>query len=188
MTSIAIEDMLERGLLQRVDTRNLEAFLQAPGLQVLFFAGSDSQRSDAHDVAVALREVLKDYGGAVSAALVAEEDEAELQPRFRILALPSLALVLGGETLEVIPRVRDWSDYIRAFQRYLGAPAATDTANWGDDPGPGNLRISYVIPDRAFRVMGSGVLWPAPDAPGADMFGDAGPVRHHMVWVDLVLD
>ena len=128
MTSIAIEDMLERGLLQRVDARNLDNFLQAQGLQVLFFAGSNSQRSDAHDVAVALREVLKDYGGAVRAGLVAEENEADLQPRFRILALPSLALVLDGETLEVIPRVRDWSDYVRAFHRYLGAPAATDTA------------------------------------------------------------
>jgi hydrogenase-1 operon protein HyaE len=128
MTSIAINDMLERGLMQRVDASNLDTFLQAQGLQVLFFAGCNSQRSDAHDVAVALREVLKDYGGAVRAGLVAEENEADLQPRFRILALPSLALVLDGETLEVIPRVRDWSDYVRAFRRYLGAPAATDTA------------------------------------------------------------
>ncbi len=128
MTSIAINDMLEHGLLQRVDASNLDTFLQEEGLQVLFFAGSKSQRSDAHDVAVALREVLKDYGGAVRAGLVAEEDETDLQPRFRILALPSLALVLDGETLEVIPRVRDWSDYVRAFRRYLGTPVASDAA------------------------------------------------------------
>jgi hydrogenase-1 operon protein HyaE len=88
---------------------------------VLFFAGSNSRRNDAHDVAVALREVLKDYRDEVAAALVTR-DEAELQPRFRVSVLPSLVLVVGGEILEVLPRVRDWADYIQAFQRYLGAP------------------------------------------------------------------
>jgi hypothetical protein len=35
---------------------------------------------------------------------------------------PSLALVHEGVTLEVIPGVRDWADYARALQRYLGNP------------------------------------------------------------------
>ena len=72
-----------------------------------------------------LREILKDYRGQLRAALVDESDSAELQPRFRVLVAPSLALVNGGETLEVIPRVRDWADYARAFKRYLGNPAPT---------------------------------------------------------------
>jgi len=128
MESIAITDMLERGALQRVDAGSVDAFLTCEGLQVLFFAGSRSQRGDAHDVAVALREVLKDYAGQISAALVAAPDEAQLQPRFRVLALPSLVLLLEGETLEVIPRVKDWSDYVRAFRRYLGEAVASETA------------------------------------------------------------
>ena len=78
-------------------------------------------------MAVALREVLKDYQGKINAGLVVQADEAELQPRFRVLALPSLVLVLGGETLEVIPRVRDWSDYVRAFRAYLGGAADPST-------------------------------------------------------------
>ena len=119
--SAVIADMLQQGLLQRVDAGNIDRFLAGQGLHVLFFAGSRSQRSDAHDVAVALRELLKDYRGSVSAGLVAG-DEAQLQPRFRVLVLPSLVLVLGGETLEIVPRVRDWGDYVQAFQRYLGAP------------------------------------------------------------------
>ena len=122
MDSTAIEDMLDKGLLRRVGVDTLEDFLAAEELGVLFFAGGKSQRADAHDVAVALREILKDYPGLVRAGLVAEEDEAALQPRFRVLVSPSLALVHGGTTLEVIPRVRDWSDYARAFQRYLGNP------------------------------------------------------------------
>lgn len=133
MDSIAINDMLERGQLQLVDMTNLEEFLGGEGLQVLFFAGDHgrrghARRGDAHDVAVALREVLKDYQGKINAGLVVQADEAELQPRFRVLALPSLVLVLGGETLEVIPRVRDWSDYVRAFRAYLGGAADPSTA------------------------------------------------------------
>jgi len=132
MASIAITDMLERGALQRVDAGSVDAFLECEGLQVLFFAGSKSQRGDAHDVAVALREVLKDYAGQISAALVAAPDEAQLQPRFRVLALPSLVLLLGGEILEVIPRVKDWSDYVRAFRRYLGAAAVPAAVPYGE--------------------------------------------------------
>jgi len=122
MDSIAIENMLERGLLERLTTDSLDDFLASDRLCVLFFAGGKSQRSDAHDVAVALREVLRDYPGSVQAGLVDEVQESELQPRFRVLVSPSIALVHGGATLEVIPRVRDWADYARAFQRYLGPP------------------------------------------------------------------
>lgn len=119
--SVAIADMLQQGLLQEVNAGNITDFLAGSGLHVLFFAGSNSQRSDAHDVAVALREVLKDYRDSVTAGLVVQ-DEAELQPRFRILVLPSLVLILDGQVLEILPRVRDWGDYVQAFQRYLGAP------------------------------------------------------------------
>jgi Hydrogenase-1 expression protein HyaE len=120
MNSIAIADMLERGVLQTVDSANVDSFLAGPGLRVVFFAGPGNQHGDSHDVAVALREVLKEYKDGLSAALVAAAHEAKLQSRFRVLTLPSLALCVGGDTLEVIPGVRDWSDYSRAFRRYLG--------------------------------------------------------------------
>jgi len=120
MTSIAIADMLERGVLQTVDATNVDNFLAGSGLRVVFFAGPGNQHGDSHDVAVALREVLKEYRNGLCAALVEGADEAQLQPRFRVLTLPSLALCVGGESLEVIPGVRDWGDYILAFRRYLG--------------------------------------------------------------------
>ena len=128
MNSIAIADMLERGVLQTVDTTNVDSFLASPGLQVLFFTGPGNQHGDSHDVAVALREVLKEYPARISSGLVTRESEAELQPRFRVLVLPSLALCVGGEPLEVIPGVRDWADYIRAFRRYLGDIARPTSA------------------------------------------------------------
>lgn len=127
LDSIAIADLLDRGMLQRVDASGVEPFLQQEGLGVLFFPGGRKQQSDAHDVAVALREILREYPGMIYAGLVEEGDAEVLQSRFRVLVSPSLVLVRGGATLEVIPRVRDWADYSRAFQRYLGA-ATTDAA------------------------------------------------------------
>ena len=130
MTSIAIIDMLERGVLQTVDAASVDSFLAGPGLQVVFFAGPGSQHGDSHDVAVALRELLKEYKNGLCAALVEATHEKQLQPRFRVVRLPSLALCLGGETLEVIPGVRDWGDYSRAFRRYLGdAGSQTSTGS-----------------------------------------------------------
>lgn len=63
-----------------------------------------------------------------------------------------------------------------------------DTADWtGDGAGPGNLRVSYILPDAALDVVGAGVFWPAPEDPLADLLGPdglaAGP--HHLVWVDI---
>jgi hypothetical protein len=60
---------------------------------------------------------------------------------------------------------------------HAGDPAL-DTADFREDGGPGNLRVSYVLPDAAFTVADAGVAWPS---------GEAGPLRHHMVWVDLRL-
>ncbi|RVT87371.1 endonuclease/exonuclease/phosphatase family protein [Rhodobacteraceae bacterium CCMM004] len=67
---------------------------------------------------------------------------------------------------------------------HRGDPAH-DTADWSDD-GPGNLRVSYVLPSRDWRVVASGVLWPTDSAEAARVLGplDSRP-RHRLVWVDL---
>jgi hydrogenase-1 operon protein HyaE len=127
VSDTVLSDMLARGLLRPIDAASVDNFLSGQGLRVLFFPGTSSHRRDAHDVAVALREVLRDYRGGLEAGLVSG-DEAELQPRFRILVLPSLVLVLGSEILELVPGVRDWADYVRVFQRYLGSPGGTPVA------------------------------------------------------------
>lgn len=60
---------------------------------------------------------------------------------------------------------------------------ALDTVDWPEIDGPGNLRVSYVLPARHWRVTGSGVVWPRPDDPLAPAVEAAGP--HRLVWVDL---
>jgi hypothetical protein len=63
---------------------------------------------------------------------------------------------------------------------------ALDTADWSDD-GPGNLRVSYVLPSAAWEVTDAGVLWPAADDPSAQLTPDdlaaAGP--HRLVWAEI---
>jgi hypothetical protein len=69
---------------------------------------------------------------------------------------------------------------------HSGDPAL-DTADWREE-GPGNLRVSYVLPSRDLGVAGAGVFWPAPDDPQAALLGEdglaAGP--HRLVWVDII--
>ncbi len=74
-----------------------------------------------------------------------------------------------------------------ANARHRGDPAL-DTADWTDDPGPGNLRVSYVLPDAAFQLGASGVFWPVKGDPLRRLVEGEVLPRHRLVWVDLVLD
>ncbi len=65
-------------------------------------------------------------------------------------------------------------------------PAALDTVDWFDDPGPGNMRVDYVLPSADLRVTGSGVLWPE-DADSALAQAVRTASRHRLVWLDLDL-
>lgn len=122
MDSTVIDEMVAGGVIDVVDGGQLDDFLAAPGLRVLLFCGAHAHSRETHDVAVALRELLKDYAGDIRAGVVATGDDPALHGRFRVLVTPSLVLVLGGEILEVLPGVRDWADYTATFQRYLGVP------------------------------------------------------------------
>lgn len=79
-----------------------------------------------------------------------------------------------------------------AMAAFLENPALQDplpglpTANWDDD-GPGDLRVSYVLPSADWQVTDAGVFWPAPDDPKAALLGEDGLAAgvHHLVWVDI---
>ena len=67
--------------------------------------------------------------------------------------------------------------------------AEADTVAWDGDGEPGNLRVSYVLPDARLAVRRSGVAWPAPGASADALLGPDGRAasRHRLVWVDIVL-
>ena len=52
-------------------------------------------------------------------------DEDALKPRFGVVVLPSLVVTRGVETLAVISKIRDWTEYVERIGACLveGAPA-----------------------------------------------------------------
>lgn len=59
--------------------------------------------------------------------------------------------------------------------------AASHTASWG-------LRVDYVLPSRDLSLVGSGVFWPAPDDPLANLVTSReNSSDHRLVWVDVHL-
>ncbi|MBB5720659.1 hypothetical protein FHS72_000263 [Loktanella ponticola] len=103
-------------------------------------------------------------------------------------AAPSNFVLLGNANLDPL----GGEGYSTAMAEVLRDPRLTDphtgkpTANWPED-GPGNLRVSYVLPAANFTVRDAGVFWPAPDDPDATLLGDDGLAAgvHHLVWVDI---
>jgi hypothetical protein len=69
------------------------------------------------------------------------------------------------------------------------AIAAADTVAWDAENEPGNLRVSYVLPDARLAVRDHGVVWPAPGELADALLGMDGRAasRHRLVWVDVVV-
>ena len=66
--------------------------------------------------------------------------------------------------------------------------SAYDTADFNDNPAPGNLRADYVLPSRkGLRVEHAGVFWPTTTDPLYRLTGDFPfpSSDHRSVWVDL---
>jgi hypothetical protein len=145
--------------------------------------------------------------GAAGRNLLRGGDEARLWTAYLDGALPWPApegpvVVLGVANIDPVDGdgQRAAIEALRAHPRLRdpepaapGGAAAADPAHRGDPTrdtasfpdGPGNLRVSYALPDAALTVLGAGVLWPAPDDPMAPMVAAAS--RHRLVWVDLVV-
>lgn len=66
-------------------------------------------------------------------------------------------------------------------------PPAYDTADFTDDPAPGNLRADYVLPSKGLRVRDAGVFWPVRSDPLWRLVGEYPfpSSDHRLVWVDL---
>lgn len=64
---------------------------------------------------------------------------------------------------------------------------AYDTADFSDNPAPGNLRADYVLPSRGLPIRGAGVFWPRLDNPLSRLTGQFPfpSSDHRTVWVDV---
>ena len=126
MPSALVRALTERHGLATVDAATIDAFL-APaqgegGHALLFFTGDPRQRLESDDVAVVLPALLEAFAGRLRAAVVAREAEEALKIRFQVVVMPSLALTRRGETLAVLPKIKDWAEYLVK----IGAALAPD--------------------------------------------------------------
>ena len=64
-----------------------------------------------------------------------------------------------------------------------------DTLDAADDPGPGNLRLDYVLPASGLKCVASGVFWPKNDDKQFHLVGTHPfpSSDHRLVWVDVLL-
>lgn len=75
-----------------------------------------------------------------------------------------------------------------ANEAHLADPAF-DTADFNDNPAPGNLRVDYVLPSRHLPILDAGVFWPTTDDPLFRLVGTYPfPTSdHRLVWTDVRL-
>ncbi len=69
----------------------------------------------------------------------------------------------------------------KANQQHVGNPAF-DTGDFNDQ-NVGNLRIDYCLPSKTLNIKQSGVFWPEPGQPGAELVIAS---DHRLVWVDIL--
>lgn len=117
-----IERLTTRHGLPRLDAAGLDGFLADHPLSVLFFGGDPAKHGETGDVAVVLPELLRAFP-MLNGAVVAREAEAELAPRFGVLVYPTLVFMAGTRQLGLIPKVRNWADYVARIQDLLNGAA-----------------------------------------------------------------
>ncbi len=66
-------------------------------------------------------------------------------------------------------------------------PDAQDTADFNDNPAPGNLRADYVLPSATLDILDSAVFWPVQADPLFRLTGvfPFPTSDHRLVWVDV---
>jgi hydrogenase-1 operon protein HyaE len=101
---------------------DVDAFVDAPGVSVLFFTEDPSRTPESTDVAVILPELEARFGGALRVGVIDRADERELQQRFGFVAWPALVFHREGGYLGTISRVQEWGIYLQRIADLREAP------------------------------------------------------------------
>lgn len=123
MPSALVRALSERMNLPIVDETSIDAFLaSAPDEAdhtLIFFTGDPAQRSESNDVAVVMPEILQTFQGRLRGAVVRRGSEDKLKARFHVVIMPSLVVTRGSEIMGILPKVRDWSEYMDKISAWL---------------------------------------------------------------------
>jgi hypothetical protein len=102
-------------------------FLSRHPRALLFFTGDVTQNPEGRDVAIVVRELLKQYAGRLALGLVDRRDETSVMARTGVVVLPAVAFVADGRTVDVVARMRDWGAYAQAAERLFADGAGGST-------------------------------------------------------------
>ena len=106
-----------------VSLENHEAFVAAPGMNVLFFPGDPLVVKDSTDVAVVLPELVTAFDGQLRPGVVTDVfgDGLKLKRQYGFSEYPSLVFVRDGDYIGAITRVQDWAVYLERIAELLVA-------------------------------------------------------------------
>ena len=112
MPSPLIKAMIEQYQYPILNEDSIDEFIHHQDECVLFFTENPVRFPESDDVAMILPELVKEYGGRFTAAVIDQKSQRKLQSRYSFGEWPSLVFLRKGEYLGVISRVQDWNDYI----------------------------------------------------------------------------
>lgn len=119
MYSPLVQRMIDRHGYPIVSEESLEGFLQEHEYSVLFFTENHKTFPESNDVAVVLPELMQAFGGRIRVGVVSRDDERSLQARFRFRGFPALVFLKRDGYLDVITKVRNWSEYTEEVDRII---------------------------------------------------------------------
>lgn len=119
-----LETLRARAGLKPLNAQELDEFLEkiGEGHALLFFSGAPP-RPETFDVAMVLPEILKNFEGRLTGALVAPEAENAVKSKFQVYVAPSLCVTRGGKPVAVLPKILDWAEYLQKINAALAPDA-----------------------------------------------------------------
>jgi hydrogenase-1 operon protein HyaE len=99
---------------------NHDAFINQPGVSVLYFVGDPNRNRESTDVAVVLPELVNTFAGlrpGVMADYAGSGKELERHYGFR--KWPALVFLRDGNYLGALSGIRNWVDYLEAIPALL---------------------------------------------------------------------
>lgn len=121
MPSPLIKNMIEQYNYPVLDMDNFDDFINEQEESVLFFTENPTRFPESDDVCMILPELVKEYGGRFSAAVIDQSAQRKLQGRYDFKEWPSLVFLRKGQFLGVVSRVQDWNDYIIKINALLSS-------------------------------------------------------------------
>lgn len=121
MPSPLIENMIEQYNYPVLSEDTLEDFINAQNECVLFFTENPKQFPESDDVAMILPELIKAFGGRLTAAVISTDSQRKIQKKYGFNEWPTLVFLREGQYLGAISRVQDWGDYLETINEILAS-------------------------------------------------------------------